>query len=301
MNDYSFPLRGAWVVAVGPGFSEPHRWAPNEEFALDSVRTSASGKTCRGEWTKPSDCYAWGEDVVAAADGVVVSTVADQKETSERLRKPGESADAFLQRTMAEQQKLLSEGAAGVAGNLVAIRLEGGEYSLYAHLAEGSVVEKAGEKVSKGQKLGKVGHTGNSTEPHLHFGIVDGPDPLYARSLPVRRDRRSEIEIARLRASARSDRHGIVPGSSSQTQDSALPPDVIEEHHGRGGSGGADTLPERRAPRRLTVTRCSRRVSSPSSLRRLLSFFSRGGSCRTGGGGGARASSTARRPTTPTR
>lgn len=184
--EYGFPLRGAWLVAVGPGLSEPHRWALNEEFALDLVRIGASGTTCRRDCTKLADYAGWGADVVAAADGDVVSTVTDQKETAERLRKPSESSDAFLKRTMAEQQQLLARGAAGVVGNSVVIRHEGGEYSLYAHLAEGSVTVKAGEKVRKGQRIGKLGQTGNSTEPHLHFGIMDGPDPLYARSLPVR-------------------------------------------------------------------------------------------------------------------
>lgn len=46
---------------------------------------------------------------------------------------------------MAEQQQLLSRGAAGVAGNLVVLRHDGGEYSLYAHLAEGSVAVKVGD------------------------------------------------------------------------------------------------------------------------------------------------------------
>ena len=116
----------------------------------------------------------------------MVSPVTDQKETTERLRKPGEQSEAFLNRTVAEQQQLLSRGAAGVAGNLVVLRHDGGEYSLYAHLAEGSVAVKVGDKVKRGQRVGKLGQTGNSTEPHLHFGIMDGSDPLYARSLPAR-------------------------------------------------------------------------------------------------------------------
>lgn len=185
-NDYRFPLSGAWVTVVGPGFSEPHRWALNEEFALDVIRVGASGRTCKGDCSKLNDYYGWGEPVLAVADGVVVAVEAKQEESSARLRQPGESSEAFMQRTMAEQEKLLSKGAAGVAGNLVVIQHEGGEYSHYAHLAAGSVKVRPGEKVAKGQVIAKLGHTGNSTEPHLHFTIADGPDPLYARSLPVR-------------------------------------------------------------------------------------------------------------------
>ena len=91
-----------------------------------------------------------------------------------------------MARTMKEQAALLGRGAAGVGGNFVVVRHAGGEYSHYAHLAEGSVRVKPGDEVVRGQALGRLGHTGNSTEPHLHFTVADGPDPLYARSLPVR-------------------------------------------------------------------------------------------------------------------
>jgi len=185
-NEYRFPLRGAWLAAVGPGFAEPHRWAMNEEFALDVVRVGASGGTCKGDCSKLSDYYGWGEPVLAAADGVVITVVGDQKESSDRLRQPGESGEAFMKRTIEEQQKLISKGAAGVGGNFVVIRHAGGEYTHYVHLAAGSVVVEQGDAVKQGQPIGKLGHTGNSTEPHLHFSVSDGPDPLYARSLPVR-------------------------------------------------------------------------------------------------------------------
>jgi murein DD-endopeptidase MepM/ murein hydrolase activator NlpD len=185
-NTYSFPLRGAWLVVVGPGFSEPHRWAMIEEFALDIVRIGAGGKSYRGNGTALTDYFAWGAKVLAVAEGEVVAVGIGGKELAERFRKPGESGEAFLQRTMAVQDQLLSTGAPGVLGNFVVVRHSGGEYSHYAHLAENSVLVKPGEKVKRGQPLARLGHSGNSTEPHLHVTIADGPDPLHARSLPVR-------------------------------------------------------------------------------------------------------------------
>ena len=53
-------------------------------------------------------------------------------------------------------------------GNYVKILHSNGTYTLYAHLYENSVTVKEGDKVKKGQVIGKIGSTGTST-PHLHF------------------------------------------------------------------------------------------------------------------------------------
>jgi peptidase M23-like protein len=53
-------------------------------------------------------------------------------------------------------------------GNHVVLDLDDGRYALYAHLKPGSVRVHEGERVERGQVLGLVGTTGNSSEPHLH-------------------------------------------------------------------------------------------------------------------------------------
>jgi murein DD-endopeptidase MepM/ murein hydrolase activator NlpD len=68
-------------------------------------------------------------------------------------------------------------------GNHVILRC-GDVYAGFAHLTTGSVAVGAGQQVRVGDVLGRVGHTGNSTAPHLHFQLMDGPDPLTARGVP---------------------------------------------------------------------------------------------------------------------
>lgn len=55
-------------------------------------------------------------------------------------------------------------------GHMVEVRHADGNTTLYAHLSEINVQQ--GEKVVRGQRIGRVGSTGNSTGPHLHFEVI---------------------------------------------------------------------------------------------------------------------------------
>ena len=184
-NEYRFPLAGTSYVGAAPSLHSHHRWAVPQEFALDLVALGGEGRTHKGNGETLEDFYAYGRDVLAVGDGEVVEAVGDAVETRDRLRQPGESAEAFLQRTVAEQNKLLAQGLRAPLGNYVILRHAGGEFSQYVHLKQGSVRVKAGDTVRRGQVIGQLGQSGNSTEPHLHFQVTDGPDPLYSRGLPV--------------------------------------------------------------------------------------------------------------------
>jgi murein DD-endopeptidase MepM/ murein hydrolase activator NlpD len=72
---------------------------------------------------------------------------------------------------------------ARLAGNHV-ITETAGTYALYAHLVPGSVAVTRGQQVRAGEVLGRVGHSGNSTAPHLHFQLMDSADPLRAQGIP---------------------------------------------------------------------------------------------------------------------
>ncbi|MCI9586164.1 MAG: peptidoglycan DD-metalloendopeptidase family protein [Bacilli bacterium] len=66
-----------------------------------------------------------------------------------------------------------NQNARGTAsyGNFVKIKHDDGTKSLYAHLKPGSVSVKAGERISKGDKIGTMGNTGNAHGVHLHFEV----------------------------------------------------------------------------------------------------------------------------------
>jgi hypothetical protein len=184
-NEYWFPLKGTLYVAVAPDLESPHRWGVNQEFAVDVVALGGNGNMHRGEGARLADYFAYGREIVAVADGTVAAAVNDCVEADGRLRQPGESSEDFQKRIVVEQNKLLAQGPTAAAGCHVILRHAGGEHSQFLHLKPGSVRVRAGETVKRGQPIGQLGHSGNSTEPHLHFQLTDGPDPLYSRGLPI--------------------------------------------------------------------------------------------------------------------
>src|SRR6185436_1550675 len=184
-NEYWFPLQGTSYVAVAPDLESPHRWVVNQEFAVDVGVLGGNGRTHQGAGGRLSDYFGYGRDVLAVADGTVVTAVDGCVENDGRLRQPGESSEDFQKRIVVEQNKLLAQGATATLGCYVVIRHGGGEHSDYVHLKPGSVRVRPGDAVKRGQPIGQLGHSGNSTEPHLHFQLTDGPDPLYSRGLPI--------------------------------------------------------------------------------------------------------------------
>jgi murein DD-endopeptidase MepM/ murein hydrolase activator NlpD len=47
-----------------------------------------------------------------------------------------------------------------------------------------SIKVKKGNEIKPGDLIGNVGHSGNSTAPHLHFQLMDNPDPITAKGIP---------------------------------------------------------------------------------------------------------------------
>ncbi len=184
-NKYIFPLRGVWYAGWGASFHTGHRWAIPEEFALDIAKIGESGLSHKGDGTRFNDYYAYGADVLAAANGRVTSVANDQPEDPSAMQRPNESQEAYFARLQKEQAERLAKGLTAIAGNYVMIDHGKNEYRLYAHLQPGSVRVHVGDQVKTGDVIGKLGSSGNSTEPHLHFHVCDKPDPLMCAGIPV--------------------------------------------------------------------------------------------------------------------
>jgi murein DD-endopeptidase MepM/ murein hydrolase activator NlpD len=155
-------------------------------YAYDFIRLDARGRyhpasaarlLLRG--VSAQECYSWGEPACAPFDGIVVSA-GDGVPEPARVH-PLVGAAGRIR--AAAGFRSTPEGVRRLMGNHVVVGHDG-VYAGFAHLAPGSVAVAAGDQVRRGEVVGRVGHTGNSTSPHLHFQLMDAADPLSARGIP---------------------------------------------------------------------------------------------------------------------
>ena len=171
------PLKGdGWLAANGPSNTSPHRRALipingkayiAQRFAIDWVRLNPDGKTFQGDALDNKNYRAYGTEALAVADGTVTET-----------------KDGVPENVPGADSRATAMTLENIAGNHVVLNLGSGIYAMYAHLQPGSLKVHDGDKVRRGQALGLVGNSGNSTEPHLHFDLCDANATLACEGLP---------------------------------------------------------------------------------------------------------------------
>ncbi len=189
-----FPLVGEWCAVNTPGHKIPShgtdqfglRYAYDflqidwgEEKGLKFYKTSTFKSLLLG--VKLKDTYCWSQPIYAPFDGEVIEAKDGMKE-----RNPIHivcNLSVLIKNTFFFRAES-NEDLHPVLGNYIILKKCKDIYSLIAHARDGSIKVSAGEVVSEGQMLGEVGHSGNSTAPHLHFQLMDRPNLLEAKGLP---------------------------------------------------------------------------------------------------------------------
>jgi hypothetical protein len=180
------PLRGEWVAVNGPSNVSGHRRlvlglggqvASGQRFGIDFLQVDSTGSSSRpgADRLKNDSYYAYGSDILAVADGIVVET-----------------KDSIPENVPGATSRAVPINLETVGGNHLIVDVGQSHYAFYAHVQPGSLRVKVGDRVKRGQVLASLGNSGNSTEPHLHFhmvdGIASGSTTLGAEGIPYAAD-----------------------------------------------------------------------------------------------------------------
>ena len=159
------PLRGTWMAANGPANQTHHRrsWVARggrayfpERFAIDFIRV-VNDRLADGSSADNKNYFGYGADVFAVADATVATIIDGIPDNDPANRAP---------------EGLTIEK---MGGNTVALDLGNGFYAFYGHLQPGSIRVALGQRVRAGDVLARLGNSGNSNAPHLHFQVGDAP------------------------------------------------------------------------------------------------------------------------------
>lgn len=160
------PVAGRWSWDNGPGRNgwQGTHLAPEERYAYDlCIKRTVNGVTdfFSGDPRLNANWHCWDQPIRAARAGVVRFVDDANRDNDGNQQNVGGSA------------------------NTVVIEHAGGLFTRYAHLRQGSAAVAVGQSVSAGQMVGRVGNSGGSSGPHLHFAAFRLDASGYVRAVPT--------------------------------------------------------------------------------------------------------------------
>jgi Peptidase family M23 len=169
--ELEFPIRGGvyYIVHGGSaGLLNAHHVSDSQRFALDVVALNVLGARAKGIYPhRLRDYQIFARAVHSPCSGTVTAT-----------------SDGLPDMPPAQPDHQHP------AGNHIVIRRDQSDISIgFAHLMQGSVSVRPGDRVETGQFLARVGNSGNSSEPHLHLHAKRGGDSqsmLDGAGVPMR-------------------------------------------------------------------------------------------------------------------
>lgn len=177
------PLRGeGWYAGEGASYPMSHHRRAlinfqgvssiSQRFGFDFSQIGPNGLLYKSNGSTNEDFHCYGKDILAVADGVVTDA-RDGVPENTPFWVPDPDPSVF-----GAEITLLT-----APGNHVIVKFGEDRYAFYAHMIPGTVTVRIGDQVSAGQVLGKLGNSGNSTGPHLHFHIANTADFFRAEGI----------------------------------------------------------------------------------------------------------------------
>jgi hypothetical protein len=162
-TELHLPFKGDWFVFWGGRNREQnyHVDSVDQRYAYD-ILMMREGKSFEGDPKSLDSYFSFGQKLLAPAGGRVVVAL-----------------DGLPDQIPGEMDR------SNPPGNHVIIDHGNNEYSLLAHLQQGSVKVNVGDVVETGQLLGLCGNSGNTSEPHLHYHLQNSDQFGKGHGLPA--------------------------------------------------------------------------------------------------------------------
>lgn len=185
-----FPLRGEWMAPHTPGTKIPSHGSDQlgQTFAFDFLQVNWNKKGMHfydasllryllfGVPLKKN--YCWGKNIHAPCNGRIVKCE-DGLNERKIVHFVSDMIVVLKNAFFGNLNKLHP-----ILGNYIIMECENNIFAFFAHLQKNSINVSVGDNINKGQILGKVGHSGNSTAAHLHFQFMDNINLLEAKGIP---------------------------------------------------------------------------------------------------------------------
>ena len=144
------PFWGSWIVTQAHDGEYTHRegWRHAWDFEMEDK----DGKKYEGEGLRPEDYLCYNQTVIAPAEGIV-------EEIQDGID-DNEIGNMNLEKNW---------------GNTIVIKHADNVFTKISHLKKGSFAVKKGDEVKRGAMIARVGNSGRSPVPHIHFQVQKDP------------------------------------------------------------------------------------------------------------------------------
>ncbi len=167
-NKYRLPFDGLWYIEFGGVTKKTsHSWdIISQRYAYD-FEIRKDDKPYKLDYHDKNNYYSYKQNIICPRDGVVFDLVNLYDDTK-----------------IVDERKVICD-VKDIRGNYILIKHDNNEYSLICHILKDSFKVQIGDFVKEGQELAKVGNSGNTMGPHIHYQVQNGYDYKTAKGIPI--------------------------------------------------------------------------------------------------------------------